>query len=145
SLSLLAEDPDLARTSVVRLYQDVPYDSKYIDHTGRVLRELTNAGAIVVPEHVRIDGGYQRKLELLSVYASQFKVPAIEDGVDASSRVGAHGQDRLEHLYRLERRPGGLSPLRMTLDAPHVQDVLPHVRRWLKRHVRAPLIRILAI
>src|SRR5438128_5692134 len=86
SLSLLAEDSDLARTSVVRLYQDVPYDWKYIHHLGRVLRELTNAGAIVVPDHVRIDGAYQRKLELLSVYASQFKVPAIEHGVDASSR-----------------------------------------------------------
>ena len=145
SLSLLAEDPDLARTSVVRLYQDVPYDSTHIDHLGRVLRELTNAGAIALPEHVSIKEAYQRKLELLSVYASQFKVPAIEHGVDASSRVGAHGQERLEHLYRLERPPGRLSPLRMTLDAPQVQAVLPDVRRWLKRHARAPLIRILAI
>ncbi len=100
---------------------------------------------MLVHEAVRVEEAYPRKLELLSLYASQFKVPAIARDVDESSQAGVGSSERCEHFYRLEQRPARLSARQMTLEAPQVEEIVPRVRRWIERYREAPLIRILMV
>ncbi|HKO20229.1 MAG TPA: PIG-L family deacetylase, partial [Acidobacteriaceae bacterium] len=77
-------DHDLARNAsltallderpggIVRLYEDVPYGVQFPEHSDRILRSLSEAGAKLGPWHQDVTVEFDAKLSLLSIFASQF-------------------------------------------------------------------------
>lgn len=132
--------PDLR----IRLYQDVPYDQEFSAHTARILSSLQDQGAVLQPDHADIDGLLERKLSLLSIYASQFKTKMVREGVIASGNAGQE-TGLWEHLWQVERLPNSLDMDALYVWAPEILAIKGRLPTWLDSAAEARRLRILAL
>jgi LmbE family N-acetylglucosaminyl deacetylase len=145
-LDLLIEDPTLASESVVKLYQDVPYDGQFPHHVGAILQSLRRHGAVLEREDLRVDEEFAQKLRLLSVYASQFKVDAIRASVERSAALlTASDGAKVEPLHTLTVRPYARDSLEMYLDCELVGSTATRVSAWVRRCRTVDRLRILLL
>ena len=145
-LDALIEDPDLAKTSTIKLYQDVPYAAQWPKHGPAILDSLRLAGAIVQPEQVPIDDTFARKLELVSLFASQFKIGALRHDIEQSARNAAGGRGgKAELLFELVKRPAVRKSLEMYFDLQVVRSAEGQFFRWTRTPHRTKRIRLLLL
>ena len=138
--ALLSERP----VGVVRMYEDVPYGVHFPEHRDRIPRLLSAAGARLEPWRQDITGDFDAKLSLLSIFASQFKVPSILHGVERSaSRDG--GSEKIEHMWTLEQLPSELPADALWIGAPDVSEASAGLGDFLKGADRARRVAIFAI
>jgi LmbE family N-acetylglucosaminyl deacetylase len=121
------EHPDV----LVRLYEDVPYGAEFQEHTQRILTALTEAGAALTPWSQDVTAEFPAKLSLLKIFASQFKVPSIQAGVERSAG-GPTASTKRESLWTLERLPHQLPEEEMWVGAPGVKRAAADLPRFLK-------------
>jgi len=138
--ALLSERP----SGVVRMYEDVPYGVHFPEHRNRIPRLLSAAGARLEPWHQDIGGDFDAKLSLLSIFASQFKVPSIREGVERSANRN-RGLAKVEHLWTLEQLPSELPADALWIGAPGVSEASAGLRGFLKGADRARRVAIFAI
>lgn len=123
-------DHDLARAAglrvvmdqpvgTVRLYEDVPYGVHHQEHTSRILKLLETHGATLTPCPENVSDEFPTKLSLLKIFASQFKVAAIQPGVERAS--AADGGRKVERLWTLDALPNELPEDQLWIGAPDVQ------------------------
>ncbi|MBK6005213.1 PIG-L family deacetylase [Ramlibacter ginsenosidimutans] len=123
-------DHDLARAAglrvvmdqpaaTVRLYEDVPYGVHYQEHTTRILKLLDTHGASLSPCPEDVTDEFPTKLSLLKIFASQFKLGAIQPGVERAS--AADGGRKVERLWTLDALPSELPEDQLWIGAPDVQ------------------------
>jgi LmbE family N-acetylglucosaminyl deacetylase len=144
-LSVLIENTDLAKNCTIKLFQDVPYDSTFCAHTRAVIKELKRSGASLVPNPQSIDKVFDQKLKLLSIYASQFKVSALQKDVETSGRLGADATGMVEHFWHLEKRPTTLDMPSLSIDKELIDQIATKLSRWLQRHRDVKCIRLLLL
>ena len=107
----------------VRLYEDVPYGAEFPEHTQRIVSELEHAGAVLnfAPEDVSDE--FERKLQLLGLFASQFKVSAIQSGVEEKrSARRKSGQDRTV-LEKVRRQPTTVPEHKIWINASRAEEI----------------------
>jgi LmbE family N-acetylglucosaminyl deacetylase len=144
-LSVLIENTDLAKNCTIRLFQDVPYDSNFPAHTMNVINGLKRSGANLVPELQPIKNVFDKKLNLLSIYASQFKVSVLQKEVEASSRLNAGAAEMVEHFWLLEKRPTTLDALSLYIDKDLVDKTALKLLKWVRRYRNTKRIRFLML
>jgi LmbE family N-acetylglucosaminyl deacetylase len=144
-LRALLEEPALAEGRELRFYQEVPYGAHDPGYTPRLVRTLEQAGASLAAEPVRIDGAFEAKLRLLTVFGSQFKLEALRPGIEECARLASGGVGRSELLWRVERLPRIVDPLSLYVDAPVIEKVAASLSRWSRRHRHAARMRVLLL
>lgn len=144
-LSLLVEEPKLFADRPIRLFADVPYDAQFARHADRIIKALEDGGARLVPAPVAIADNVKSKLRLLTTYASQFKLSALEKDVLAAARRGPDESVLVERFWNLERPPRTVDPIALCADAPIVERATPKARRWLERYRDTRAIRVLLL
>jgi LmbE family N-acetylglucosaminyl deacetylase len=131
---------------VVRLYEDVPYGTQFHEHTKRILRELEVAGASLTPWFQDVTAEFGRKLQLLSIFASQFKVQSIKDGVERSaSDGGVAAAQRIERLWTLKDLPAVVPADDIWIGAPEVTRARVEIVSFLQGSASARRVAIFAI
>jgi LmbE family N-acetylglucosaminyl deacetylase len=90
---------------IVRIYSDVPYDHKFPEHKRDILQTLEKRGAKLTEESTDISDAMEQKLQLLSVFGSQFKLDAVRHGVMESARLAGGGTGQHESLWRVDVPP----------------------------------------
>jgi LmbE family N-acetylglucosaminyl deacetylase len=130
--------------SIIRLYEDVPYGAEFQEHTGRILQALEHAGARLTPWPQDVTEHFSKKLDLLTLFASQFKVGSIQSGVERSA--GAQAGDRIvEHLWTVQRLPDALPRDEMWFGAPGVAETSAKLAEFSQGSTTARRVAIYAI
>lgn len=134
-------DHDLARNAalevlikrkagqVVRVYSDVPYSTEHPEHAQRIRSALRDAGAELTPCFQDISAEFGAKLSLLTIFASQFKVPALAARIEESAR---EGEALREHLWTVTKLPEYIDRVRMWLAFPEIEAVRAELGRQLR-------------
>jgi LmbE family N-acetylglucosaminyl deacetylase len=145
-------DHDLARNAalevisnhdvVIRLYEDVPYGADFQEHTDRIVKELKTAGAKLTPWSQDVTNNFKAKLSLLSIFASQFKVQAIQGGVERSAGAGSR---LIERLWTLEVSPNQVPADRIWIGTPEVEEVSRKLPEFGQGSSSAKRVAIFAI
>lgn len=143
--SVLIENPKFAKNCTIRLFQDVPYDSNFPAHTMNVINGLKSSGANLVPEPQSIKNVFDQKLDLLSIYASQFKISVLKKEVEASSRLNAGTAEMMEHFWFLEKLPTTLDTLSLYIDKDIVDKAASKLSNWVRRYQKSKRIRFLML
>lgn len=142
-LAILASDPPFLRETAIRFYQDVPYAAQFPGHTEALVRCLEQAGAALKPEPVDIGGVFAEKLRLVSIFGSQFKLEALRPGIEACAEAVFGGRRKGELLFKMERAPGRIEPLRLYAHASAIDQLVAEYRPWFERHRKTRKIRFL--
>jgi LmbE family N-acetylglucosaminyl deacetylase len=147
-------DHDLARNAalqvlmearpqaVFRLYEDVPYGGEFPGHSERILRQLRNAGAVLTPWDQDVTDAFSRKLSLLTIFASQFKVAAIRAGVERSAGPEA---ERIERLWTMDVLPREIDRDRIWFGAPDIEQAASELPRFRNGAEAARRVAVFAI
>jgi LmbE family N-acetylglucosaminyl deacetylase len=135
-------NPSVANGRVLRVYEEVPYAARNSFHMNAALGALRSAGAIWEEELVSIDGAYDRKLRLASVYASQ-GIGEMRADIETSARAHLSGAGRTEMLRTLRRLPDRVDPAGIVASAlvGHGQD--REIGEWISKHKAKSRVRIL--
>lgn len=142
-LALLTESPELMSRCVVRLYQEVPYAAQFPAFTAEIVEELTRSGARLELEQAFVTEAFPDKLRLISMFGSQFKLKAMQPGIEASARAAAGGDGRMaELLYRVLTPPRHLDLVALSVGAREVRELARELGPWLARHRRARRVRV---
>jgi LmbE family N-acetylglucosaminyl deacetylase len=129
--------PELIKGHKVRFYEELPYSANWPGHADRVIAVLRNAGARVVQERVDISGAMTNKLDLLSIFGSQFKMNYMKPAVEKSSQ---------EVLYEVVTRPcKTIDPISCYVDSDRVFEMARNIVPWLRRHKSASLVRLFVL
>jgi LmbE family N-acetylglucosaminyl deacetylase len=127
-------------SSVVRMYEDVPYGKQFEEHSLRILRALQDAGAKLTSWFQDVHDVFAKKLSLLGIFASQFKVGSIQPGVELSA-----GERVFERFWTLDALPREMPRDRMWYAAPEVDRasaLLADFRRGAPSEKRVALFAI---
>jgi LmbE family N-acetylglucosaminyl deacetylase len=132
-LLMLAESRNRFSGVPVVMYEDVPY-ATFFGHAAQIRSGLASSGTRVVRATEDITDVFEEKLRLLSLYASQFKIPFMEPIVRGLAEREGGGEGRLAETYhrlegevrpplesRLSREWAGLARLEKG-----VRALLPH-------------------
>ena len=142
-LSYLVSAGDRMAGRTLRLYQEVPYAAQFPGYTDRLLAALERSGAQLVREAVPITDAMEDKLRLVSHFGSQFKLEALQSGIEGSARAAAGASGGLAELfYRLDRAPRALDTLSLYVDEEIVRRTARALAPWLARHRRAERVRL---
>jgi len=148
-------DHDLARNAslevamrnrpdaVIRLYEDVPYGGEFPEHSERVLRLLRDAGALLNPWAQDITKVFPKKLALLSIFASQFKVSSIQPGVEQNA--GAEAGPKKENLWTVEALPRALDREKMWFGSPDIANTARKLPQFLRGARKTRRVAVFAI
>lgn len=129
--------PGIIKASKVRFYEEMPYTVNWPWHAERVVGALRNAGARIEPEYVDISNAMPQKLELLSIFGSQFKMNFIKPFVEKAPR---------EVLYELVTPPRNpIDPISCHVDSDRVFEMAGSIAPWIRRHKSASLIRLVVL
>lgn len=142
-LRVLAAEPSLANGIEVLAYQDVPYDGEFPTHRDSLVAALRAAGGVLEPVAVPIGDDLERKLAMLGIFASQFKVDALRVGVQASAT--AAGEPAAEHLWRFAAIPSVVDEPGLTVDAAEVGAAAEWVGRRGSRLRGASVLRLFLV
>lgn len=139
-IALLDERP----SGIIRLYEDVPYGAHFPEHSDRIVRVLSETSAKLQPWHQDVTEEFAAKMSLLSIFASQFKVPSIADGVERSaSKVDPFR--KVERMWTLETLPRHVPGNDLWIGAPRVSEARQGLGEFLKGADRARRVAIFLI
>lgn len=127
-------------SSVIRVYEDVPYGTQFEEHTNRIVAALHDAGARLTPWFRDVGDAFPKKLSLLGIFASQFKVGSIRPGVERSA-----GTPRTERLWTLENLPREVPRDLMWNAAPEVDKTAAEMSKFRKGAASAHRVALFAI
>jgi len=143
-LSLFVSKPELFDGTVIKFYQDVPYASIAPNHMNDLVSTLKNAGTNLKEERVDISDVMGEKLQLLTLFRSQFKMEPIRTGVEASARNAAEPGKFGEVLYQVLALPTSkIESLACYPEKESVYSVALELEKWLRRNCSVKLIKIL--
>lgn len=138
---LLLSNPSLLVDRVVRVYEDIPYAARDRRHMKEALECLKKRGLVLEQELIPIDGAFDQKLRLASIYASQH-IPDMLADVEVTARAhGTAGYSELLWTVRgLSERvdSSGLRPI-----ATANQGLEQAVVSWVSRNKGAERLRVL--
>ncbi len=125
---------ELIKGRKVRFYEELPYTVYWCGHADRVVAALRNAGARMEQHRVDISETMTRKLELLSIFGSQFKIDFVKPVVE---KAGG------EVLYEVGIPPNkAIDPISCYVDGDRVFDMAQKVGPWIRRHKSTSLVRL---
>lgn len=144
-LAALVSNPRLVEGREIKIFQDVPYAARTPDFSEEMLSTLAGVGVKMDPESVPIADVFEQKLRLVSVYASQFKIRAMRDDIEASAGAHGPGSALSELLWTVRELPsrvdeGGIVPA--SIDK---QEQERAAQRWLARNRDARRVRVLLL
>lgn len=146
--ALLARRPELAHGGRVCLYRDVPYIADFPDHEERIHAELQRAGAGLVPESVDLRDLIDGKLDLVAIYASQFKrafiSPRVRRAALAPWRGGPPPSAPEETRFRIRGRLGAVDAVATYSGRDAVAEVQGRVGRWCARVAGGSRLRVVS-
>jgi len=126
--------PELIKQRKVRFYEEVPYTVYWPGHADRVVTAMRNAGARMEKHCVSISEAMTRKLELLSIFGSQFKIDFVRPIVEKAAG---------EVLYELGALPNkAIDPISCYVDGDRVFEMSQKIVPWVLRNRSASLIRL---
>jgi len=129
--------PGLIKAHKVRFYEEMPYTLNWPGHANRVIETLRNAGARIEPECVDITEAMAEKLQLLSIFGSQFKMNFIKPLVEKSHR---------EILYELVTLPREtINPTSCSVDGERVFEMERSIAPWIHRHRSASVVKLVVL
>jgi hypothetical protein len=135
-LQILSQ-PELIKGRKVRFYEELPYTANWTGHADRIVAALRNAGARIERERVDIREAMTKKLHLLSIFASQFKMNYIKPVIEKS--VG-------EVLYEVVTPPcKPIDPISCYVDGDQVFEMARQIAPWVRRHKSASLVRLFVL
>jgi LmbE family N-acetylglucosaminyl deacetylase len=133
----LLSRPGLIKARKVRFYEEMPYTVSWPGHAQQVVTALRNAGARVEQECVDISETMAKKLQLLSIFGSQFKMDFIKPFVEKAPR---------EVLYELVTPPHQtIDPISCYVDGDRVFEMTRSIAPWIRRHKSASLVRLVVL
>jgi LmbE family N-acetylglucosaminyl deacetylase len=129
--------PELIKVCKVRFYEDLPYTANWLGHADRIVAALRNAGARVERERVDISEAMTKKLHLLSIFASQFKMDYIKPVIEKSAG---------EVLYEIVTPPcKTVDPVSCYVDGGQAFEMARRIAPWMHRHKSASLVRLFVL
>ena len=142
-LAVFLSSPSLVVDRVIRMYQEVPYGARSPEYTAGVLAALKRTGAEVEPEPIPIDDAFDKKLRLVSVYSSQFKLGAVRSDIEASALAsGLIGHAEL--LWKVRRMPDHIDPLGISVESTSVLRQEEAVA-WVLRNRYSENVRVMLL
>lgn len=144
-LKLFVEKPELFYDITCKIYQDVPYAVIAPKHMNDLLCTLRSAGAQMEEEKVDIGNVMDEKLQLLTLFRSQFKIDPIRIRVELCAKNASPANGEFgEVLYRLEKLPNiNVDPLSTVAVTESVESLVTNMSSWFKRNSHKPKIKIL--
>jgi LmbE family N-acetylglucosaminyl deacetylase len=145
-LNILGRNPELAQACVIKLFQDVPYAAMFPNHTASLVKTLRDAGACLEEERVNISHAMSSKLDLLSLFGSQFKLAVLRPRVETCARcAGGQTGNYGELFFRLALPPSAkIEPLSCYAERDTVYRIVQKLAPWVHRNRRAAAISILS-
>jgi LmbE family N-acetylglucosaminyl deacetylase len=142
-LAVFLSNPSLVMDRVIRMYQEVPYAARSPAYTAEVLAALKRTGAELEPEPIPIDGAFDQKLRLVSLYSSQFKMRVMRLDIEASSfAYGSKGHAEL--LWKVRRMPDHIDPLGISAEST-VALRQEEAAAWVLRNRNSERVRVLLL
>jgi LmbE family N-acetylglucosaminyl deacetylase len=135
-------DPSLVAGRIWRVYQDVPYFSRYSRCMSDAIEAWVAAGVVMERELISID--FDRKLRLTSVYASQ-KTAAMREDIETSARAYAPAAAYAEVLWTLRSLPGDFRPSAIMSAKMAQEDRQEAVAAWAINNREAQVVRVLLL
>jgi LmbE family N-acetylglucosaminyl deacetylase len=142
-LNALLEEPRLAVGRTIRLYQEVPYGLHDPAYNRMLPEALQRAGARLTQEVVSIDDVWERKLRLVSLYASQFGREDVDPAIEESARATGGASGLAESMWRMDRLPKRLAWSDLRGHDGMSKERRARVEDWWREHGRARRIRLL--
>jgi LmbE family N-acetylglucosaminyl deacetylase len=143
-LNILRTNPKLVERCVCRFFQDVPYAANFPEHTAPLVEALRSTGMKLEEERVDVADVKQEKLQMLSVYLSQWKTEVIWRRVENCSKAlgGPPGSFR-EMWYRVTAAPTkDLDMIETSAMKKSIYRIARDVAPWLQRNRNARKIGI---
>jgi LmbE family N-acetylglucosaminyl deacetylase len=141
-LNIMRSRAELAKGREIKFFQDVPYAAMYPSHTADLVAVLREAGANLAEDSVDIPDAMPHKLQLLSIFASQFKMAGMGPQVErCSTLAGARSGELREVFYRVAAPPAaGVKFISCYADRNIVECIAPRIESWYHRNRLAPTI-----
>jgi hypothetical protein len=127
------------------MYEEVPYAVHNPHYNAALVDAFRRAGAVLVPEVVPIKAVFERKLHLVSIYASQFKVGVLRPQIESCARLAGKDGGMAEQLWRLDRLPESLDRSALRIDREVLRTKSKRITDWFERHRHADRIRMLLL
>lgn len=142
---LAAEKPALLDGMELYCYLDVPYATIAPNHAIDLLQALKEAGAVLLEQKIDITDVMPVKLQLLTLFRSQFKIDPIRVKVEACARKVAEPQASFaEVMYRVRTLPDSwVDQVSTVAISRRVLSLTRELSPWFERNHLAPFIRVL--
>ena len=102
-------------------------------------------GAVLTPEVAAITPAFDKKLHLVSVYASQFKLDAVRADIEASAHLADSSDGLAERFWRIDQLRKAQDPRSLRVDETIIQKASVQLTGWAARHRNAKRIRMLLL
>ncbi|MCA1791669.1 MAG: hypothetical protein LC667_18000 [Thioalkalivibrio sp.] len=147
-LRVLACHPELYATTRVCLYRDVPYLLDFSAHERAILTELERCGLRLTPRTVELTGLLGAKIDLASVYASQFKPHFIGPRIVRAAWTPVPGEPPPVTPRETRFEVAGLAPapdpVSLYSGGPAVRARIQAVSTWIGASRGARRIRLVS-
>jgi len=137
--------PELIAGRLVRVYQDVPYATRFPNFTDEMTAAFGFAGIEMAPEVVPIGDVMEQKLRLISLYASQFKMHTMSGDVKACALTHEPAQAYSELLWSIKSWPRQLSTRGIAAVSGIDTQQENSAKAWLARNRMASRVRLLLL
>lgn len=144
-LEAFLQQPALIDGRTIRMYEEVPYAIQNPRYNASLVAALERAGAVLVPERVPIEAVFERKIRIVSIYASQFKVDVMQPEIESCARLAAGTGGMAERLWRIDRLPESLDRASLSIDHELPKARSRRITDWFNRHRHAKRIRMLLL
>ena len=133
------------RHRTLYFYQEVPYSIQFPRHTAMIVDAIAQAGGRLEPRPSDISESFADKLQLVSIFGSQFKPSYMHPRVEAAARLASpSGNGLYEMRFQMTTVPGPLDPVDVYSGRDEVERVQRQLTSWYQRHRDAHRIRILS-
>lgn len=139
---LIATEPRLFADCKIRVYEDVPYSSRFPDQMACRIKHLSEAGFSLKAEVTPVDKVWADKIRLVSVYASQFKIEALSNDISASAEGLSAKSRYAERLWHLTGAPTEFDPATYEASMRIESTERAAIAKWISRHRDTKVLRL---
>ncbi len=137
--------PENFRDRIIKFYQDVPYAARFPEFTPNMLLAIEQAGFELELEENPIDEVLPKKLRLISLYASQFKLHALREDIERSAKRSHSDASQVERFWTARQLPAAPIPNSIVPTSHVLVNHLKLAVGWIIRNKQAPIIRIILL
>lgn len=143
-LNLLTSNTALFKETIVKFYEDVPYAESFPEHAAAIIEAMREKGLLLEEENYDISADMGRKMRLLSLFNSQFKIDHIRARVEqCATLAGSPAIEHAERMYRVTAHPSDeINPISCRIDGDAVYELARRMEPWLKKNLSASRIRL---